>query len=110
MSGNFTPKSEEKDVSLAEETLAATTLSARSSPTKHETSTSPPPLPPSSKAGANNKSNAGHQLIGNLPRAEEEALRTFETLPNNHYQYGTLGRSKEMLESMTCDCQYEHGR
>jgi len=51
----------------------------------------------------------GPQLIGDLPRAEEEALRTFIELPSNHYQYGTLGRSREALESMTCDCQYEHG-
>jgi [histone H3]-lysine36 N-trimethyltransferase len=52
----------------------------------------------------------GPQLIGDLPRAEEEALRTFIELPSNHYQYGTLGRSREALESMTCDCQYEHGQ
>lgn len=52
----------------------------------------------------------GPQLIGDLPRAEEEALRTFEELNGNHYQYGTLGRSREALESMTCDCQYEHGQ
>ncbi|TBU31316.1 hypothetical protein BD311DRAFT_863539 [Dichomitus squalens] len=49
------------------------------------------------------------QLIGHLPRAEEEAMTTFVEIPNNHYQYGTLGKSREALESMTCDCQYEHG-
>ncbi|OCH90860.1 SET domain-containing protein [Obba rivulosa] len=49
------------------------------------------------------------QLIGHLPRAEEEAVRTFVEIESNHYQYGTLGRSREALESMTCDCQYEHG-
>lgn len=52
----------------------------------------------------------GPQLIGELPRAEKEALSTFVELPGNHYQYGTLGRSREALESMTCDCQYEHGQ
>ncbi len=50
------------------------------------------------------------QLIGHLPRAEEEALTTFTEIPDNHYQYGTLGKSREALESMTCDCQYEHGQ
>jgi hypothetical protein len=52
----------------------------------------------------------GPQLITDLPRAGEEALRTFVELSGNHYQYGTLGRSREALESMTCDCQYEHGQ
>ena len=52
----------------------------------------------------------GPQLIGDLPVAQEEALRTFIELQGNHYQYNTLGRSREALESMTCDCQYEHGQ
>ncbi|TFK48255.1 hypothetical protein OE88DRAFT_1762721 [Heliocybe sulcata] len=51
----------------------------------------------------------GPQLIGDLPVAEEQARATFEEIPDNHYQYNTLGRSREALESMTCDCQYEHG-
>ena len=50
------------------------------------------------------------QLIGDLPRAEENAFKTFVEIPQNHYQYGTLGRSREALESMTCDCQYDHGQ
>lgn len=49
------------------------------------------------------------QLIGHLPRAEEEALQTFTVLTGNHYQYGTLGRSEDVFESLSCDCQYEHG-
>ena len=52
----------------------------------------------------------GPQLIGDLPVAQEEALSTFIELQGNHYQYNTLGRSREALESMTCDCQYEHGQ
>ncbi|KAF7793530.1 hypothetical protein EIP86_004644 [Pleurotus ostreatoroseus] len=48
-------------------------------------------------------------LIGDLPRAEENAMKTFIEIRENHYQYSTLGRSREALESMTCDCQYEHG-
>ncbi|KAH9920885.1 SET domain-containing protein [Epithele typhae] len=49
------------------------------------------------------------QLIGDLPRAEDEAMTVFTEIPGNHYQYGTLGKSREALESMTCDCQYDHG-
>jgi histone-lysine N-methyltransferase SETD2 len=49
------------------------------------------------------------QLIGDLPVAREDALRSFNEIPDNNYQYKTLGRSRELLESMTCDCTYEHG-
>lgn len=49
------------------------------------------------------------QLIGDLPIAREEAVRTFNEIYDNNYQYKTLGRSREVLESMTCDCTYEHG-
>lgn len=62
---------------------------------------------PSGKKGKALK--APVQLIEHLPRAEEEALKCFAEIPANHYQYGTLGKSREALESMTCDCQYEHG-
>ncbi|CAL1698157.1 unnamed protein product [Somion occarium] len=48
------------------------------------------------------------QLIGDLPRAEEGALSTFVEIPENHYQYNTLGRSRDAQDIMTCDCQYEH--
>ena len=69
---------------------------------KAEKSASPPsPSKPASP---------GPQLIGDLPRADEEALKTFIEIQDNHYQYGTLGRSREALESMMCDCQYEHGQ
>ncbi|KAF8999768.1 hypothetical protein BDQ17DRAFT_1360339 [Cyathus striatus] len=53
--------------------------------------------------------NAPIQLIGDLPVARAEALATFNEITNNNYQYKTLGRSREVLESMTCDCVYEHG-
>ncbi|KAI0063379.1 hypothetical protein BV25DRAFT_424390 [Artomyces pyxidatus] len=68
-------------------------------PAKHEPS---PPVPakPVPK---------GPQLIGHLPRAEADAMKTFVEIPANHYQYGTLGRSREALESMTCECSYTHG-
>ncbi len=46
----------------------------------------------------------GPQLIGNLPVAREEAMKTFIEIQENQYQYSTLGRSREALESMTCEC------
>jgi histone-lysine N-methyltransferase SETD2 len=49
------------------------------------------------------------QLIGGLPIARQEALVSFNEISENNYQYKTLGRSRELLESMTCDCTYEHG-
>lgn len=82
-----------------------------------KTEPSPPPLPKREKsesstpAPANGKpKRAAPQLIGGLPLAEEQARATFIELPANHYQYSTLGRSREALESMTCECVYEHGQ
>jgi histone-lysine N-methyltransferase SETD2 len=49
------------------------------------------------------------QLISGLPVARDEALKSFNEIPDNNYQYKTLGRSRELMESMTCDCSYEHG-
>ena len=72
---------------------------SRSTPPSVSTKRTKPPKPPT----------AGPQLVGSLPKAEEEARATFIEIPENLYQYGTLGRSREALESMMCDCQYEHG-
>ncbi|KAI8990416.1 hypothetical protein BD414DRAFT_483561 [Trametes punicea] len=69
----------------------------------------PSVTPPISLKSKSKPPKAPVQLIGHLPRAEEEAMKTFIEIPENHYQYSTLGRSREALESMTCDCQYEHG-
>lgn len=74
----------------------------------------PEPSPPLKRESSEYATNAkpkpiGPQLIGDLPRAEAAAHATFVEIPDNHYQYGTLGRSREEGESMTCDCQYEHG-
>jgi [histone H3]-lysine36 N-trimethyltransferase len=66
--------------------------------------------PPAGSKSKNKPTKKEPQLIGDLPRAEEDAMKTFSEIPENHYQYGTLGRSREVMESMTCDCQYEHGQ
>ncbi|KAI0651187.1 hypothetical protein C8Q79DRAFT_932041 [Trametes meyenii] len=68
----------------------------------------PENAPPKSKSKTK-PPKAPVQLIGHLPRAEDEAMKNFTEIPGNHYQYSTLGKSREALESMTCDCQYEHG-
>ncbi|KAG5637082.1 hypothetical protein H0H81_005815 [Sphagnurus paluster] len=41
------------------------------------------------------------QLIGDLPIARDAALATFNEIPSNNYQFKSLGRSREALESMT---------
>ncbi|KAI0287878.1 hypothetical protein BC826DRAFT_1041913 [Russula brevipes] len=77
-------------------------------PTKSEpsTSTSPStsPKPESTPPASKKPLKKGPQLIGNLPVATEEAMKTFLEIRENHYQYSTLGRSREALESMTCEC------
>lgn len=49
------------------------------------------------------------QLIPHYPRAEEEALQTFETLETNWHQYKYLGKSKVKEDAMTCECYYKPG-
>ena len=103
-------KEEELDSIVKEEPWPSASpdekASSSSSGDGGRTSTSPP-------GGSKTKSKPVKkepQLIGHLPRAEEAAMKTFVEIPENHYQYGTLGRSREALESMSCDCQYEHGQ
>ncbi|PPQ98680.1 hypothetical protein CVT24_003307 [Panaeolus cyanescens] len=66
--------------------------------------------PPTAPSRASKKAAAiPVQLIGHLPIARQEALSTFNEIRDNNYQYKTLGRSREVLESMSCDCTYDHG-
>ena len=67
-----------------------------------EESTTPAPSTPTPRP-------SGPQLISHLPRAEEEARKTFIELDDNVYQYKTLGLSKQAEEGFTCDCTYEIG-
>lgn len=68
------------------------------------TSSSTSPKPESTPPAPKKPLKKGRQLIGNLPIAREEATRTFIEIQENQYQYSTLGRSREALESMTCEC------
>lgn len=67
----------------------------------------PPPTPSTS---SRKRPPVVHQLIDHLPVARIEALSTFIEMGDNWYQYKSLGRSRELNESMTCDCTYEHGQ
>jgi len=82
-SGSLTIKSEPR---------TSTSASASPKPESNTPSTSTKPL------------KKGPQLIGDLPITIEEAMKTFVAIQENHYQYSTLGRSREALESMTCEC------
>ncbi|KAI9508050.1 hypothetical protein F5148DRAFT_1303778, partial [Russula earlei] len=66
----------------------------------HSTSPKPESTPPAQRKPLKK----GPQLIGHLPNAREEAMRNFIEIQENQYQYSTLGRSREALESMTCEC------
>ncbi|KAG6879645.1 hypothetical protein C0992_000280 [Termitomyces sp. T32_za158] len=96
------------------------TLNDEFSPQKFKLSPSstPPPsttnetasmssTPPPSNIPTSKKSQIVAQLIGDLPIAREAALATFNEIEANSYQYKTLGRSREALESMTCDCVFD---
>jgi hypothetical protein len=74
-------------------------------PTKSEPSTSTSsPKPESTPPTPRKPLKKGPQLIGDLSVGREEAMRTFVEIQENQYQYSTLGRSREALESMTCEC------
>jgi hypothetical protein len=77
-------------------------IPTKSEPSASSSSTSPKPesTPPAQRKPLRK----GPQLIGNLPAAREEAMKTFIQIQENQYQYSTLGRSREALESMTCEC------
>lgn len=95
-----------EDSSSSRSVSADVKASRSSSPTETPRTSTTPPVGSKSKGKA---ATSVAQLIGDLPRAEEAAMKTFIEIQENAYQYGTLGRSREAGESMTCDCQYEHG-
>ncbi|KAF9078295.1 hypothetical protein BDP27DRAFT_1565 [Rhodocollybia butyracea] len=70
-------------------------------------SSSPVPTPSPEPTPNSSKKTAATQFIGHLPVAREEALKTFIEIPDNWYQYKTLGRVKELEESMICDCTFD---
>ncbi|RPD63290.1 hypothetical protein L226DRAFT_533149 [Lentinus tigrinus ALCF2SS1-7] len=102
LSGSVTVKED----SLEPDMSRSTSIEAKMENGSHKSTPSATPAPSKSKG---KRPKPPVQLIGHLPRAEEDAMKTFTEIPGNAYQYNTLGRSREALESMTCDCQYEPG-
>ncbi|KAH6904496.1 histone-lysine N-methyltransferase [Coprinopsis sp. MPI-PUGE-AT-0042] len=85
-------------------------LKASKSPSPPENAPAGPskaPSPPTKAANGRKATVAEAQLIGDLPVAREDALGTFNEIKCNNYQYKSLGRSREYLESMTCDCVFD---
>jgi hypothetical protein len=75
------------------------------SETRTSTSASASPRTGSSTPSLSTKPlKKGPQLISDLPITTDDAMKTFVQIQENHYQYSTLGRSREALESMTCEC------
>lgn len=104
---------------MSDERPASTSNSHSATPNLFEDESTPPstrahsetpPVVTPAKNGRGKKKTIDVQLIGDLPRAENDAKKTFEELEGNQYQYQTLGRSREAGESMTCDCQFVPGQ
>ncbi|KAJ7456920.1 hypothetical protein FB451DRAFT_1341958 [Mycena latifolia] len=76
----------------------------------HSRSPTPPPITPLTPANTTKKkSSPSAQLIGDLPVARDEALDTFNEIPENNYQNKGIGRSREATEDMRCECTFEQG-
>lgn len=82
-------------------------------PSSRSRSPSPAPTlapPKKKKGGRNNRPvKSEPQLVTDLPRAEKEALSTFEELGHNWYQNSKLGRSRGQEECMVCECSFRFG-
>lgn len=80
------------------------------SPADDSKSPSSSPAPAPQPAGKKEKAPPPPaQLIGDLPRAEGDALREFVELKYCTYQNAQIGRSRNVEEGMACECTYLHG-
>ncbi|KIM29208.1 hypothetical protein M408DRAFT_328900 [Serendipita vermifera MAFF 305830] len=100
--GSETPSSESNTDSDGQ------TVKREPSPSSH------PPTTPSKQSvkqssSSKKSSKLPVQLIPHFPRAEEDALATFETLETNWHQYKYLGKSKVQEDAMACECSYKPG-
>ncbi|KAJ3904103.1 histone-lysine N-methyltransferase [Lentinula edodes] len=107
LSDHDSPKLEGSPATANSPTPRSAERSTSSAPSASSSKTSTPP--PVAPTNSRKQSAAGVaiQFIGHLPVAREDALKTFTEIPNNCYQYKTLGRVRELEESMTCDCTFE---
>ncbi|KAF7324844.1 Histone methyltransferase [Mycena kentingensis (nom. inval.)] len=72
----------------------------------HSRSATPPSGASNAHGSKKKKKAAPVQLIGDLPIARDAALATFTELGANNYQNKSLGRSREALEGMSCECAF----
>ncbi|KAJ6630080.1 hypothetical protein B0H10DRAFT_1984899 [Mycena sp. CBHHK59/15] len=102
------PSSTEPDESMppADDESEVSSVSSAASNSRSPTPARLQPLTPSATA---KKGPPAPQLIGDLVIARTAALDTFDEISDNNYQYKTLGRSREAMEGMTCECTYQHG-
>nr|GAT56044.1 histone methyltransferase [Mycena chlorophos] len=77
---------------------------SKSASTAQSRSTTPPVA--STSRSSKKKAPMPVQLIGDLPIARDAALATFTEIAANTYQNKSLGRSREALEGMSCECAF----
>ncbi|KAK7055447.1 histone methyltransferase [Favolaschia claudopus] len=87
----------------------SSTPSTSAAASRSQSATPPPLSARTPSGGAKKKSKPPVQLIGDLPVARAEALDTFNELQDNVYQNKSIGRSREALEGMSCECTYRRG-
>ncbi|KAF5332929.1 hypothetical protein D9758_015955 [Tetrapyrgos nigripes] len=96
------------DTSRSGTTTPALPLPALSNDVKKEDPDRKSSTPPvASSSNSRKPIKAPPQLIGDLPIARDEAMSTFKEMLDNWYQFKSLGRSREFMESMTCDCVFD---
>ncbi|CAK5271481.1 unnamed protein product [Mycena citricolor] len=101
---DFTTNAREEDEAMPD-ALCSSSPSRASSKASSSSSPTPPPVKAATAAnGRKKKPEAPVQLIGDLPIARDAALATFTVIEANNYQNKNLGRSREEMEGMSCEC------
>ena len=100
-------KTEDAEPTLKQESDGESELDTPSGSTSPSRSPSPTPEQVKRVSKKNGKKGEQHpvQLIGDLPRAEADALRTFMELRQCEYQNARIGRSRNLEEGFACECK-----
>ncbi|KAJ3784971.1 hypothetical protein GGU11DRAFT_721283 [Lentinula aff. detonsa] len=107
LSNHNSPKSEGSPATPTSFKSHSTQRSSSSTSCASSSKTSSPPSAPPTNSRKQSAAGAAIQFIGHLPIAREDALKTFTEILDNCYQYKSLGRVRELEESMTCDCTFD---
>ncbi|KAJ3981617.1 hypothetical protein F5890DRAFT_1534512 [Lentinula detonsa] len=107
LSNHNSPKSEGSPATPTSLKSHSTQRSSSSTSCASSSKTSSPPSAPPTNSRKQSAAGAAIQFIGHLPIAREDALKTFTKILDNCYQYKSLGRVRELEESMTCDCTFD---